>query len=333
MDLHSNLTRKIGLFSQMKSRLHRDNRGFTLVQVLVAVALILVIASIAAMAYQGLIDDARAAACENNLKVLNTAVELYADEYGVIPAVLGKLKPEHLQKAYARIMENSSSYRRFCLALLEISQSDEACAEFLSYENLKKFGAAKDSFRCPGDDNSGTSYGINANVAGTLWPKVDNHVVVIGDCDSPTFTSAAQLKKRHASGKVAIAMTKAGSVAKFGDESSGATDTADAVGPTFDVRDNALADADYNGMVSEYVTKLNGFVSGLDLPAGVESSYMAKLGNVASFVESKNITEASNELEAFIAKVGTDMSDSIITEGAGDDLIAVARNFMEELRN
>ena len=107
MDFPSNPTGTAGLSNKFKSLLKTGTHGFTLMQVLMVVVLLLVIASIATMAYQGLIDDAKAAACENNLKVLSTAIELYADEYGVIPAVLGELERNHVKKAYARVMDQN----------------------------------------------------------------------------------------------------------------------------------------------------------------------------------------------------------------------------------
>jgi type II secretory pathway pseudopilin PulG len=330
MGFQSKRKRILLLLSQRKEGLRKGNEGFTLVQVMTAFGILLILASIAGFAYTSILDDARASVCKTNLETLNTAVELYGQEYGAIPATLGELKLKHLEKAYAQVMGSSSWYRKFSHAFLKMNLSDEAYAEFLTYDNLKRFGAAKDSFRCPEDDNGGTSYGINANLAGTLWPKVGDDVVVVGDCDSDTFTSAAQLRKRHGSGKVAIATTKGGTVVELGDDA--ASDT-DGVVPNFDVVEDGRADIDYDGIVAEYVTKLNDYVSGLDLPTGVESSYIGNLGNVTSFAQSGNINSASNELEAFIAKVEGDMSDSIISEAAGNDLISVANNFMAELRN
>jgi len=329
MGLQWNPGQRLGWMVPTNRAFRTDNQGFTLIQVLVALVLVLVIASIAAMAYQGLIDNARAAACENNLKVLNTAVELYADEYGVIPAVLGELKPEHLQKAYARVMENSSWQRRFSLALLEISRSGEAFGEFLSYENLRKFGAAKDSFRCPGDKNGGTSYGINANVAGTLWAKVDNDVVVVGDCDSPTFTSAAQLKKRHGSGKVAIAMTKGGVVVKMGEGSD--AQIPDGVDPTFDV--DAPSTSDMAAATSDAQAIIDAVLAlGLS-NAGVEEHLVDRMNKVKNSIDAFDSTSAVDKLRLFTEKVQTDIDEGRMDEADGNSIMDMANGLIGSLNN
>lgn len=321
MSLQWNLGQRPEWAVRMKRGFRTNNQGFTLMQVLVAVVLVLVIASIAAMAYKGLLDDARAAACENNLKVLNTAVELYADDYGVIPAVLGDLELEHLTKAYARVVEKNGWQFKFFLALLKLSRSDEAWAEFLTYENLAKFGAAKDSFSCPGDKNGGTSYGINANLAGMLWAKVGGDVVVVGDCDSPTFTSAAQLNKRHVSGKVALAMTKGGAVVEMGDASVAATGTGGTV-PTFDVDADAVADADHDDdSVANTLSDILAANEGTTLGDRVQQILDKLVEADAKWAASQN-QGAISELEAAVGVLDSALSDGLLDTAQAREILA-----------
>jgi len=253
--------------------------------------------------------------------MLNTAVELYGQEYGAIPATLGDLKQEHLEKAYAQVMERRSWHTKFSHAVLKMSLSDEAYAEFLTYDNLKKFGAAKASFRCPEDDNGGTSYGINGNLAGALWAQVDKDVVVVGDCDSATFTSAAQLKKRHGSGQVAIATTKGGTVLEFG-ESADSTDTG-GVDPEFDtdadVSDD-IATASNNGQAIIDAV----FGNNLFNTTARKNAAMNRMNNVMNDIAAENYTGAIDKLQTFIDNVQTDVADGIIDEANGNDLMDLA---------
>lgn len=212
---------------EMSRKSATRHRGFTLVEIMVALAALLILGSIAVYAYQKLLDDAREAVCETNVKALTTAIELYSNEYGVVPAVLGDLKMRQLEKAYAQVMGHSDWYCRFAHAFLEMSMSSEAYAHFLTYKNLKRFGVSKKMLRCPGDDNGGVSYGINGNLAGRHWAKLRSNVIVVGDCDSPVFFHESELKKRHHGSKVAVAASKAKKIRKRTIGQSSAVDSCD----------------------------------------------------------------------------------------------------------
>jgi type II secretory pathway pseudopilin PulG len=92
MGFQSKRKRILLLLSQRKEGLRKGNEGFTLVQVMTAFGILLILASIAGFAYTSILDDARASVCKTNLETLNTAVELYGQEYGAIPATLGEPK-------------------------------------------------------------------------------------------------------------------------------------------------------------------------------------------------------------------------------------------------
>ncbi|MBW2319162.1 MAG: hypothetical protein JRF24_10905 [Deltaproteobacteria bacterium] len=305
----------------MKKGSKKGNEGFTLIQLMMALGIVFILASIAGFAYIGILDNARVTVCKTKLKTLNYAVEWYGHENEASLEILGELKLEHLEKAYAQVMESSSWYTKFSHAFLKMNLSDEVYAEFLTYENLKNFGAVKGSFRCPGDDNGGMSYGINANLAGTLWVNVGDDVVVVGDCDSATFTSATQLRKRHDSGKVAIAITKGGSLVQFGDDDDG-SDTG-GVDPTFEVDTDAVAtndDVDVAAASSDAQFIIDTLL-GLGLAHGVETSLMAKLNNVIPNIESDDFASAIDKLELFCDKVEQDIGKGDISEAEGNELV------------
>lgn len=87
--------------STPRSRRLRDGlrvraRGFTLVEIMVVVAIISFLAMMAVPAFRKLQSRARATATANDLRVFETAFETYASEKGVFPpsASPGELPPE-----------------------------------------------------------------------------------------------------------------------------------------------------------------------------------------------------------------------------------------------
>jgi prepilin-type N-terminal cleavage/methylation domain-containing protein len=187
----------------------RHHKGFTLVEILIAVAVLLFLVSIATIGYQALLDNAREAVCTTNVKALTTAVEAYAMENDVIPAVLGDLELRHLEKAYAQVLEESDWFAKFAQHAVNFSLPREAYAErFLTYKNLRQFGVSKKIFQCPADEDGGVSYGINAQFAMKRWDEIDDDAILVGDCDSPTFVNENDLKKRHRGKTTAVGSTK-----------------------------------------------------------------------------------------------------------------------------
>ena len=115
--------------------------GFTLTELMVVLSITTIVSTIAVVAYQRVLDNARETVCATNLEALNKAVHTYAIENDAIPAVLADLKLDLLEKAYAQTMNDTDRYTRFCHLFLKINMSAEAYAEFFTYENLKRYGA------------------------------------------------------------------------------------------------------------------------------------------------------------------------------------------------
>ena len=70
----------------MKKRLVTANKGFTLLEIAVGLAILLIIASIAVVSYTKHIDNSREAVCETNLKTLRNAVQVYVSETAALKA-------------------------------------------------------------------------------------------------------------------------------------------------------------------------------------------------------------------------------------------------------
>jgi prepilin-type N-terminal cleavage/methylation domain-containing protein len=189
----------------------KSHKGFTLIELLVILLIILTLSSIGIFAYKRAIAQAKETVCTTNLKALRDAIDFYLSENDALPASLGQLKFEHLERGYARAMEENRWLKKLCYFLVKLDASDRAYAQFLTYENLKKYGVTEEIFHCPADPNGGTSYGINGNLVGVKWSDIPGNVLVVADSDVHVFTSESQLSKRHR--HKALVATKDGEVA------------------------------------------------------------------------------------------------------------------------
>ncbi|MCD6228268.1 MAG: prepilin-type N-terminal cleavage/methylation domain-containing protein [Candidatus Omnitrophica bacterium] len=172
-------------------------KGYSLMEVIMVVVVGLIIATFTLVGYRQLLENARQRVCSTNLKALGAAVEVYALENDVLPATLGDLKLEHLLKGYAKAIDNRDWFTKFSYFFIKINTPPDVYAQFLTPENLKKYGVTPEIFRCPADTNGPPSYGINANLAGKKLEDIPEGEVVIADCDHYTFTSSEQLSFRH----------------------------------------------------------------------------------------------------------------------------------------
>ena len=179
------------------SRFRKSNRGYTLIELIITLAVILLLTSIAIYGYQRVLNTARTTVCKTNLKALKAAIEKYFLENDALPATLGQLKMKHLEEGYAKAMEDQGWFAEVSLFLIKLDESGNAFAQYLTYENLKKYGAKESIFHCPGDKNRGVSYAMNAELEGKRWAEIDENEIIVADCDSYVFTSWDQLAKRH----------------------------------------------------------------------------------------------------------------------------------------
>jgi len=68
----------------------RNEKGFTLMELMIVIVIIGVLAAIGVPAYKGMTDKARKASCDANLRTVQTAVAMYYSEHGLYPADLTK---------------------------------------------------------------------------------------------------------------------------------------------------------------------------------------------------------------------------------------------------
>jgi len=182
---------------QTFKRVRETKRGFTLLELLVVLTVLLVLSTIAMYMYQRGLAHARETVCQTNLRALHEGITFFTAENDALPASLGHLKLEHLERGFAKATEGREWLIKAYTFLIKLDTSDHAYAQFLTYDNLKKYGASKKIFHCPADHNGGASYAINSQVQGKTWAEVGRDLILVADCDNYTFSTMDQLSKRH----------------------------------------------------------------------------------------------------------------------------------------
>lgn len=73
------------MLMRMFKNFHKDNRGFTLVELMVVVVIIGVLTAIAIPVYKASTDKAEASACAANLRMIDSAIQQYKMNEGEAP--------------------------------------------------------------------------------------------------------------------------------------------------------------------------------------------------------------------------------------------------------
>ena len=187
-------------------------KGYTLVELMIVVTVIMVLSTIGMFVYQRAVAYAKETVCKTNLKALSDSILFYLKDHEVFPASLGQLKLRHFQKGYAKALEEGGFRATFSFFVLRADAANQAHAQFLTYENLREYGVAKDVFTCPADRDGGHSYGINGNLAGKAWSEIPADAIIVGDCNHPVFYTLEDLSERHRNN--ALVINTAGMIGK-----------------------------------------------------------------------------------------------------------------------
>jgi prepilin-type N-terminal cleavage/methylation domain-containing protein len=178
------------------------SKGFSLMEIIVALVIIGILATVGMPGYQNFIEESKAKVCDTNLKALQTALEIYAIENDTLPASLSQLQGKYMREAFSRIMNQKGAWEiEFAYMVTGWREYGIAHAEFLKDELAKgNIGL----ITCPKDltnpSSGGISYGLNGVLAEiTLgdFKAIPADAVLIGDCDSPVFNGVGDLNKRH----------------------------------------------------------------------------------------------------------------------------------------
>lgn len=85
----------VKIFSITKTN---KNRGFTLVELVIVMAILAVLAALAIPKYTSVLSKAKAKSDQTNVKLLQDAVDLYYAENNSYPNALSDLKPDYIKK-------------------------------------------------------------------------------------------------------------------------------------------------------------------------------------------------------------------------------------------
>jgi competence protein ComGC len=200
-------------------------RSFTLIETIITVVIILIFATFGLVGYRQILDNARQRVDETNQQALARALAIYSLENDRFPATLGELKLEHLKKAYAEVIEKGDWFTKFSYFFVKLNTPPQVYAQFLTPENLAKYGVREEMFHCPADPNGLPSYGLNEALANKRWDDIAEGEILIGDCDAHTFditTLDTDLAYRHITNwgtkRITVVTTKGGKVIKDDDE-------------------------------------------------------------------------------------------------------------------
>ena len=202
----------------MVERLLRTRRGFTVLELMLAVMIVTIIVAMASAGYTGYRDKTAMMVDETNEKVLLAAVKLYAYDTNALPGSLGELRPRDIERAYAQVFEGKRPYTFFAflqenLGLLNLA---EAVPPNLPDRYLGENPAR--TRVCPMDRTAeGRSYGLHANAVSRPLSWLLNPanaavtIIVESDQDNPTN---ADFARRHEGGTTAVRAAASGVITR-----------------------------------------------------------------------------------------------------------------------
>ena len=206
----------------------KRKKHFTLVEIVIVVIIAGILFTFAIPGYYNIVERAKAKVCESNLNVLLGAVEIHALENDLLPATLGQLKQEYLEKSWAKYLEEGSWKIKLNYFIVDLTKKGMAYAQTGWIERY--VGDIK-YFTCPADDTpppGGHSYGINSALgpmAYNQYKTLPDNTVIISGSDSATFPPVARRHKIYrpftSPAKYALSITKNKEIKGYHEESPG----------------------------------------------------------------------------------------------------------------
>ena len=198
----------------MGQKPYEKKEHFTLVEVLIAVIILAVLATLVIPAYFNVVEKARARVCMNNLRALLGAVEAYTLENNSFPGSLSQLRPQDMRKGWAVAFKGNEGWKdKLAYCIVNFDTRGLAYADHpptLPYNPwIKDFLPDLAVLQCPSDPQAGTtghySYGVNKSLEGKTWREyqaVGSDTLVIVDCNHYYFVSLSEAVLRHATIKI-----------------------------------------------------------------------------------------------------------------------------------
>jgi len=176
-------------------------KNFTLTEIIIVVVIVGIVITFAIPSYKNIIEKSKTETCKINLRVLLTAVETYAIENDELPASLGQLPKENLEKSWAKILGKENPWKvKFIYWIVDLDKHGLAYAQ-TSW--TKRYIGDLKYFTCPADKSpppGGYSYGINPALAKMpFWQyeQLPDGTTVIADCDAPVIGVLAKRHKKY----------------------------------------------------------------------------------------------------------------------------------------
>ncbi len=189
-----------------------------MMELMIAVVILGVLASVALVGYQGYRDRAAMLVDETNQKVLQAAVKLYAYDHNALPASLSDLRPRDFRRAYALVVEGRKPYT--LLAYLQESvgvTTAEAHVGAPGRLHPEYYQNNANIIRCPSDTNGGVSYQISSVFSGrplsTLLDPANAGAVLVLESDTGGNAGADPVTGvvyRHQGATMAVVTTVGG---------------------------------------------------------------------------------------------------------------------------
>lgn len=150
--------------------------GFTLVEVLVALIIIAVLAALSITTFQKTVQTHNEKLCQENLKALQGAIEIYTLENNALPVTLSQLTHEQINLAYSKVAGEAkeNNFLVFFKNLLGIKPA-------LAVPTLpaRYYGSNIKVLKCPGDTTSAAiSYEVNPAITDLGNSDTENQALV-----------------------------------------------------------------------------------------------------------------------------------------------------------
>lgn len=152
-----------------------SKRGFTIIEILVVIAVIGILGGLVLSAVQAAREGSRLANCANNLRQIGLAMQSYAARENVFPSAMSKQKGRFGQafSPFMRILPELEQQSLFNAINVDINQTQFSVAS----ENDTAASIRVRVFVCPSDDgvlslsSSGSSYRANMGSSMLLFPE------------------------------------------------------------------------------------------------------------------------------------------------------------------
>lgn len=157
-------------------------KHFTLVELVIVVVIMGIVATLGVPTYQNAVEAGKARVCQTNLEVLLGALEIYILENDKLPATLGYLPKEYIERSWAKTTEEKGAWRLKLAYFIDNLRK----GRFVYAQAVPNYLAEAISLRCPADKNLATlSYRLVSGIGGMSRQNYENELGAIVEETGP----------------------------------------------------------------------------------------------------------------------------------------------------